>query len=182
VHERGSGVASTTIGRDHWRFRDLFVWYIELTEVCQAEASMNAGKLAAVAVAVAAIGLARAQSEPQKTEAQRAEAQKAADLANERSVTITSPINKSKISGTSTKIVFEVTPVPPMPKADHVHVFVDGDRVAQLRALRGSYEVDKLAVGRHWLCVRVVDKRETPVGLEKCAEVNVGNVPEMGYK
>jgi hypothetical protein len=148
---------------------------------------MNADKLAAIAVAVAAIGLARAQSEPQKTEpqkteAQKAEAQKAADLANEKSVTITSPINKSKISGTSTKIVFDVVPVPPMPKAAHVHVFVDGERVAQLRTLKGSHEVDKLAVGRHWLCVRVVDKTETPVGLEKCVEVNVGNVPEMGYK
>ena len=148
---------------------------------------MKADKLAAIAVAVAAIGLARAQSvpqktEPQKTEAQKAEAQKAADLVNERSVTITSPINKSKISGTSTKIVFDVAPVPPVPKADHVHVFVDGERVAQMRTLKGSHEVDKLAVGRHWLCVRVVDKTETPVGLEKCVEVNVGNVPEMGYK
>lgn len=143
---------------------------------------MKADKLAAIAVAVAAIGLARAQSEPQKTEAQKAEAQKAADLANEKSVTITSPINKSKISGTSTKIVFDVAPVPPMPKADHVHLFVDGERVAQMRTLKGSHEVDKLAVGRHWLCVRVVDKAETPVGLEKCVEVNVGNVPEMGYK
>jgi hypothetical protein len=148
---------------------------------------MNAGNLAVVVVAVAAIGLARAQSEPQKiepqkTEAQKAEAQKAADLANEKSVTITAPINKSKISGTSTKIAFDVVPVPPMPKADHVHLFVDGERVAQMRTLKGTHEVDKLTVGRHWLCVRVVDKAETPVGLEKCVEVNVGNVPEMGYK
>ena len=76
---------------------------------------MNGDKLAVIAVAVVAIGLARAQSEPQKTEAQKAEAQKAADLANERSVTISSPINKSKIAGTSTKIVFDVVPAPPVP-------------------------------------------------------------------
>ena len=148
---------------------------------------MNADKLAVVVVAVAAIGLARAQPAPQKaeaqkTEAQKAEAQKAADLMNERSVTISSPTNKSKIAGTSTKVVFDVAPVPPMPKADHVHVFVDGDKVGQLRTLKGSYEVDKLTIGKHWLCVRVVDKAETPVGLEKCVEVTVGNIPEMGYK
>jgi hypothetical protein len=123
------------------------------------------------------------KSEPDK----KAAGQKAADEANDRAVTINSPGNKSKIAGTGTKIVFDVVPaaavqaVPAASKADHVHVYVDGDRVAQLHELKGSYAVDKLVPGTHWLCIRVVDKAERPVGLEKCVEVNAGNVPSMAY-
>ena len=98
---------------------------------------------------------------------------------DEGTVTISSPADKSKLSGTSTKIVFDVAPGPS--KGDHVHVYVDGDEVAVLRQLKGSYPVDKLAIGKHWLCVRVVDKGNTPVGLEKCVEVTAGNIPPMGY-
>jgi hypothetical protein len=129
------------------------------------------------------------KSEQQKKADQEKNAalQKAADEANDRSVTISSPADKSKIPGTGTKMVFDVVPaaavaaVPAASKADHVHVYVDGDRVAQLHELKGSYAVDKLVPGKHWLCIRVVDKAETPVGLEKCVEVNAGNVPPMGY-
>ena len=157
---------------------------------------MTAMKLIALAAALAAIGVAQAQAlkaeRAQKTEAQqaaeKAAAQKAADQANDKSVTISSPADKSKISGNGTKIVFDVVPaaavaaVPTASKADHVHVFVDGDKVATLRELRGSYTVDKqLIAGTHWLCVRVVDRAETPVGLEKCVTVLAGNVPPMGY-
>jgi len=153
---------------------------------------MNAGKLAVaiiVAVALAAIGLARAQAPAQKADRapQKTEAQKAADQANDRAVTISSPADKSKIPSAGTKMVFDVVPsaavtaVPTASKADHVHVFADGEKLATLRALKGSYEVDKLVPGTHWLCVRVVDKAETPVGLEKCVTVYAGNVPPMGY-
>lgn len=131
----------------------------------------------------------KSEQEKKADEQKRAAGQKAADEANDRAVTISSPADKSKIpgGGTSTKIVFDVVPavaaaaVPAAPKADHVHVFVDGERVAQLHELKGSYAVDKLIPGKHWLCIRVVDRAETPVGLEKCVEVNAGNVVPMGY-
>ena len=61
-------------------------------------------------------------------------------------------------------------------------MYVDGVRVARLRGLKGSYTVDKLVTGKHWLCIRVVDKAEAPVGLEKCVEVTAGNVPPMAYE
>jgi hypothetical protein len=129
----------------------------------------------------------KSEEEKKTDQEKNAALQKAADEANDRSVTISSPANKSKIPGTGTKMVFDVVPaaavaaVPAASKADHVHVYVDGDRVAQLHELKGSYAVDKLVPGKHWLCIRVVDKAETPVGLEKCVEVNAGNVPPMGY-
>jgi hypothetical protein len=129
----------------------------------------------------------KSEQDKKPDQGKQAAEQKAADDANDRAVMISSPADKSKIPGTGTKIVFDVVPaaaaaaVPAASKADHVHVFVDGDRVAQLHQLKGSYAVDKLVPGKHWLCIRVVDKAETPVGLEKCVEVNAGNVPPMGY-
>ena len=129
----------------------------------------------------------KSEQEKKADEEKKAAGQKAADEANDKSVTISSQSNKSKVASTGTNIVFDVAPaaaaaaVPAASKADHVHVYVDGERVAQLRELKGSYAVDKLVPGKHWLCIRVVDRADTPVGLEKCVEVNAGNVPAMGY-
>jgi hypothetical protein len=93
-------------------------------------------------------------------------------------VNISSPVDGAKLSGSSAKLVFDVTAAP---KGEHVHVFVDGDEVGRLHEMKGSYTVDKLAVGKHWLCIRVVDKGHTPIGAEKCVSVIVGNIPPMGY-
>jgi hypothetical protein len=101
-----------------------------------------------------------------------------AEEASPAAVTISSPVDGSKLAGSSAKINYDVTAAP---KAEHVHVFVDGEEVARLHQLKGSYSVDKLSVGKHWLCVRVVDKGHTPVGAEKCVGVTVGNIPPMGY-
>ena len=93
-------------------------------------------------------------------------------------VTISSPTEGAKLSGNSTKIVYEVALGS---KGEHVHVYIDGEEVARLHQLKGTYSVDKLSVGKHWLCIRVVDKGHTPVGQEKCVGVVAGNIPPMGY-
>jgi hypothetical protein len=93
-------------------------------------------------------------------------------------VTINSPAEGAKVGLSGIKVAFEVTAAP---KGDHVHVFLDGEQVSELRQLKGSYTVDKLTAGRHWVCFRVVDKGHTPVGAEKCVTLNAGNVPPMGY-
>jgi hypothetical protein len=61
----------------------------------------------------------------------------------------------------------------PGPKGDHVHVYVDGSEVAVLRQLKGSYALESLAAGSHQLCIKVVDKNHTPIGVEKCVKVTV---------
>jgi hypothetical protein len=94
------------------------------------------------------------------------------------SVTITSPAEGAKVGLSGIKVSYEVAPGP---KGDHVHFFLDGDQLAILPQLKGSYTIDKLTAGRHWACVRVVNKAHTPVGLEKCVTLNAGNVPPMGY-
>ena len=76
------------------------------------------------------------------------------------------------------KLVYDVAPGT---KGDHIHIYVDGEQTALLRQFKGTYTVDKLTAGKHWLCIRVIDKGNTPVGLEKCVGVLAGNVPPMGY-
>jgi len=122
---------------------------------------MNRLNCAAIVVALGLTGLAYSAEEP-----------------SAGVVTISSPVDGSKLPGSSAKIVFDVSAAP---KGEHVHVYVDGDEVGRLHELKGSYTVDKLAVGKHWLCVRVVDKGHTPIGAEKCVGVTVGNIPPMGY-
>jgi hypothetical protein len=124
-----------------------------------------------VALAVVTLGLTGLACAAEKS-MEKAEAPSAG------TVNISSPVDGAKLPGSSAKIVFDVTAAP---KAEHVHVYVDGDEVGRLHELKGSYSVDKLAVGKHWLCIRVVDKGHTPIGAEKCVGVTVGNIPPMGY-
>ncbi len=98
--------------------------------------------------------------------------------AEEGSVTISSPAEGAKVGLNGIKLVYDVAPGP---KGDHVHIYIDGEQTALLRQLKGSYTVDKLVAGKHWLCVRVIDKGNTPVGLEKCVGILAGTVPPMGY-
>jgi len=94
-------------------------------------------------------------------------------------VNISSPAEGAKVALNGIKLVYDVAPGT---KGDHVHIYVDGEQTAQLHQLKGSYTVDKLTAGKHWLCVRVVDKANAPVGLEQCVGVLAGNVPPMGYR
>ncbi|HEY0878579.1 MAG TPA: PepSY domain-containing protein [Zeimonas sp.] len=68
------------------------------------------------------------------------------------------------------RLVYEVEPGP---RGDHVHVYVDGKEVGILRQLKGSYTLETLSPGPHELCVKVVNKGHTPVGVQDCIEVRV---------
>jgi len=93
-------------------------------------------------------------------------------------VNISSPAEGAKVALTAIKLAYDVAPGT---KGDHLHIYIDGEQVAVLHQLKGNYTVDKLTAGKHWLCIRVIDKGNTPVGLEKCVGVLAGNVPPMGY-
>jgi hypothetical protein len=128
------------------------------------EAIMNVLKPAAIVVALGLCGAAYP-----------------ADMksADEPGVTITSPAEGAKLAVGTVKLSYEAAP---SPKGDHVQIYVDGEQTATVRQLKGGFTVDKLTVGKHWLCARVVDKGNTPVGQEKCVSVVVGNIPPMGYR
>jgi cellobiose-specific phosphotransferase system component IIB len=93
-------------------------------------------------------------------------------LAEDASVMISSPADGAKVSASApTKVTYEVKPGP---KGDHVHLYVDNGEAAILRQLKGTTTVDTLTAGPHTLCIKVVDKSHTPIGVEKCIKVTAG--------
>lgn len=56
---------------------------------------------------------------------------------------------------------------------DHVHVYVDDQEVGILRQLKGSYTLESLAPGKHDICIKVVNKAHTPIGLQDCIVATV---------
>jgi len=93
-------------------------------------------------------------------------------LAADASVTISSPADGAKVSASApTSVTYEVVPGP---KGDHVHLYVDGAEASILRQLKGTTSVDTLTAGPHTLCIKIVDKAHTPIGVEKCIKVTAG--------
>lgn len=91
--------------------------------------------------------------------------------AAEGAVRILQPADGAKLdSMAQAKLVYEVDAGP---QGDHVHVYVDDREVGILRQHRGSYTLETLAPGPHRLCVKVVNKGHTPIGLQKCVAVVV---------
>ena len=85
------------------------------------------------------------------------------------SVTIVSPADNATLKAAAeNKISYDVTPGP---QGDHTHLYVDGKEVAVLRELKGSYALKPLSPGAHEMCIKVVNKNHTPVGIEKCVKV-----------
>lgn len=68
------------------------------------------------------------------------------------------------------RLVYQVEPGP---RGDHVHVYVDGKEVGILRQLTGSYTLETLSPGERELCVKVVNKAHTPIGVQDCVNVRV---------
>jgi hypothetical protein len=55
----------------------------------------------------------------------------------------------------------------------HIHLYLDGKEVALLRQKKGSYTFDTLAQGAHEICLKIVNKNHTPIGVERCIKVTV---------
>lgn len=92
-------------------------------------------------------------------------------LAENASARITSPADGAKLDAMAeNKVVYEIVTGP---KGDHAHLYVDNKEVAILRQLKGSYPLETLTPGRHDICVKVVNKGHTPIGVEQCIKVTV---------
>lgn len=95
----------------------------------------------------------------------------AAKPAGKPFVKITAPKEGAKLDAMDqNKIAYEVSPGP---RGDHVHAYVDGKEVAILRTLKGSYTLETLSPGKRNICVKVVNKGHTPIGVEQCVNVVV---------
>ncbi|MDO8720515.1 MAG: hypothetical protein Q7K20_16210 [Polaromonas sp.] len=92
-------------------------------------------------------------------------------LAQTGSVKITSPAEGATLDAMAqNKVDYDVMPGP---NGDHVHLYVDSKEAAILRQLKGSYTLASLSPGPHDICVKVVNKGHTPIGLEQCVKVRV---------
>lgn len=92
-------------------------------------------------------------------------------VAEEASVTILSPADGAVLDlMAENRVQYKVVPGP---RGDHVHFYVDGDETAVLRQLDGSYLLGSLSEGEHELCIKVVNKNHTPIGVEQCINVSL---------
>jgi hypothetical protein len=95
-----------------------------------------------------------------------------AALADDASVKISSPADGAKVSSSSpTSVTYDVITGP---KGDHVHLYVDDKEIAVLRQLKGSASAGSLTAGPHTICIKIVDKGHTPIGVQQCVKVTAG--------
>jgi hypothetical protein len=92
-------------------------------------------------------------------------------VAEDSLVTILAPADGAKLEAKKTYTLdYEVQA---SVKADHVHLFVDGDEVAMVHKLKGSFKLGPLKAGDRKVCVSPVNKNHTPIGAQACIHVTV---------
>ena len=91
--------------------------------------------------------------------------------AEENPVTIHSPADGEKLeAGHTYKLEYEVKAVA---KADHVHLFIDGEEIATGHKLKGSFTLGPLKTGSRKVCISPVNKNHTPMAAQACINVTV---------
>lgn len=94
-----------------------------------------------------------------------------AALAAAASVTIHSPADGATLDAMEqSKVEYEFALGP---GGDHAHFYVDGKETAILRQLKGSHTLETLTPGAHELCIKVVNRNHTPIGVQQCLNVTV---------
>ncbi len=92
-------------------------------------------------------------------------------MAAGESIDIISPVDGAKLDfKAENKMVYDVSLGT---SGSHIHVYVDGEEADLLRQPKGSYTFDPLAKGKHELCLKIVNKNHTPIGVERCIKVTV---------
>ncbi|TAJ80984.1 MAG: hypothetical protein EPO42_03380 [Gallionellaceae bacterium] len=90
-------------------------------------------------------------------------------VAAESKIDISSPVEGARLdTRAQNKLDYSVTLGG---DGDHIHVYVDGKQVALLRQMKGSYTLESLAQGNHEICIKIVNKNHTPIGVERCVKV-----------
>ena len=84
-------------------------------------------------------------------------------------ITINSPANGAMVSAKDKVSVNYDAMLGP--GGDHLHLYVDGDRIDVLRQLKGSAELDALAPGKHKICLAENTKSHVATGMETCVDV-----------
>jgi len=91
--------------------------------------------------------------------------------AEENLVTILLPADGAKLEASQAYTLdFEVKPVA---KAEHVHLFIDGEETAVSHKLKGSFTLGPLKPGSRRICISPVNKNHTPIAGQTCINVTV---------
>ena len=92
-------------------------------------------------------------------------------MAADSKIDITSPADGAKLdSKAQNKIDYNITLAG---AGNHIHIYVDGEKVALLRQMKGSYTFESLAKGKREICIKIVDSGHTPIGTDRCVKVTV---------
>lgn len=92
-------------------------------------------------------------------------------FAKEASIKILSPADGATLlQSAKNRINFEATPGI---KGDHLHLYVNDKDPVVLQQLNGQYTFPKLEAGNKDICLKMVDKYHTPIGVDKCIKVKV---------
>jgi hypothetical protein len=92
-------------------------------------------------------------------------------VAAESKIDISSPVDGAKLDGKAqNKLNYNITLGG---DGDHIHVYVDGKQADVLHKMKGSYTLESMAQGNHEICIKIVNKNHTPVGVDRCVKVTV---------
>jgi hypothetical protein len=92
-------------------------------------------------------------------------------LAQDGRVTILSPADGATLDPAGPQeLTYEVDPGP---RGHHVHIYVDDREIGIIRALKGSFLLKDLPAGDRNICIKVVNRAHTPVGIDGCVKVHV---------
>lgn len=56
-------------------------------------------------------------------------------------------------------------------KGDRILISLDGQKVILLRRTQGTFNLDKVPLGAHDICIDVVDKKRNPTGDQQCVQI-----------
>jgi hypothetical protein len=91
--------------------------------------------------------------------------------AEDNLVTILAPADGAKLKAEQVyTLEYEVKPEA---KAEHVHLYVDGDEAAVGHKLKGSFPLGQLKAGDRKICITPVNKNHTRTAAQTCITVMV---------
>lgn len=96
----------------------------------------------------------------------------------ESAVEITSPIDNSKLSLNTLTIKYKALLEG---EDDHVIIFIDDTKMQSMRKTRTEYEIEKVPLGEHEICIKVALKDHSLTGQQKCVHITVEFPSQVGY-
>ncbi len=96
----------------------------------------------------------------------------------ESNVEITSPIDGSKLSLNTLTVEYKAFLEG---EDDHVIIFIDDTKMQSMRKSRTEYQIEKMPLGKHEICIKVALKDHSLTGQQKCVRITVEATPQVGY-